>query len=126
MRDNGHKNGKQLVPESSTGEPADKPSVPEDTKPAEDAENTAPNNTGDEDPEQDTEGIGQGNSEFERIKRRSDEFGEYWSARDLARVLGYTDYRNFVRVIRKAELACQNSGQEVGDHFVSTNEMVEI
>ncbi len=68
----------------------------------------------------------QGASEFERIKRNSKELGEHWSARDLSRVLGYTDYRNFVRVIRKAEMACQNSGQEVGDHFVDVNDMIEV
>ncbi len=67
-----------------------------------------------------------GANPFERIKRQSEELGEYWSARDLSKVLGYTDYRNFVRVIRKAELACQNSGQEVGDHFVDVTDMVEI
>jgi DNA-damage-inducible protein D len=64
---------------------------------------------------------------FETIKRHDEEIGgEYWSARDLSKVLGYTDYRNFVRVIRKAEMACQNSGQEAGDHFVDVTDMVEI
>lgn len=67
-----------------------------------------------------------GATEFERIKRHNEEIGEYWSARDLSRVLGYTDYRNFVRVIRKAEMACQNSGQEVGDHFVDVTVMIEV
>ncbi len=74
----------------------------------------------------DLEPPSQGASEFERIKRNNDEIGEHWSARDLARVLGYTNYRNFVRVIRKAEMACQNSGQEVGNHFVDTDQMVDI
>ncbi len=67
-----------------------------------------------------------GANPFERIKRQSEELGEYWSARDLSKVLGYTDYRNFVRVIRKAELTCQNSGQEVGDRFVDVTDMAEI
>ncbi len=51
-----------------------------------------------------------GTTAFELIKRHSETMGNYWSARDSSKVLGYTDYRNFVRVIRKAELACQNSG----------------
>src|SRR5207302_785882 len=67
-----------------------------------------------------------GTSEFEKIRRRTEDGGEFWSARDLAKILGYTDYRNFVKVIRKAELACQNSGQKIGDHFVDVTDMVEI
>ena len=39
---------------------------------------------------------------FERIKRVNPEGHESWSARDLARVLEYTDFRNFIAVIAKA------------------------
>ena len=63
---------------------------------------------------------------FEQIRRVNAEGAEFWSARDLAKVLGYTDYRNFVKVIRKAEVACENSGQLAADHFVEANEMVGI
>lgn len=66
------------------------------------------------------------NTTFERIKRLSPDGQEYWSARDLARVLEYTDYRNFNAVIRKAKEACRVSGQAETDHFVDTNEMVAI
>ena len=48
---------------------------------------------------------------FERMKRMSPEGNEYWSSRDFARVLGYTDYSNFEAVIAKAWTACFNSGQ---------------
>jgi hypothetical protein len=34
-------------------------------------------------------------SPFERIKRVNEAGIEYWSSRDFAGVLGYTDYRNF-------------------------------
>ena len=60
---------------------------------------------------------------FERIKRVSADGHEFWSARDLARVLEYTDFRNFVTVIAKA---CASSGHAVSDHFVEINEMVSI
>jgi DNA-damage-inducible protein D len=51
---------------------------------------------------------------------------EFWSSRDFALVLSYTDYRNFEAVIDKARTACFNSGQRVEDHFVEITEMVGI
>jgi DNA-damage-inducible protein D len=65
-------------------------------------------------------------SPFERIRRISQTGNEYWSSRDFANVLGYTDYRNFETVIEKARTACFNSGQRVEDHFVEITEMIEI
>ena len=65
-------------------------------------------------------------SPFERIKRINAAGNEYWSSREFAQVLGYTDYRNFEQVIRKARVACFNSGQRVEDHFVEFTEMIEI
>ena len=63
---------------------------------------------------------------FERIKRVRPDVGEFWSARELARVLEYTDFRNFIAVIAKAREACVNSGHKVPDHFVDITEMVGI
>jgi BRO family, N-terminal domain len=63
---------------------------------------------------------------FERIRRMSPEGNEYWSSRDFARLLRYTDYRNFEAVIEKARTACFSSGQRVEDHFVEITEMIEI
>ena len=63
---------------------------------------------------------------FERIRRVNERGGEFWSARELARVLEYTDFRNFNTVINKARQACANSGRAVSDHFVDTTEMVGI
>ena len=65
-------------------------------------------------------------STFERIKRVNQSGAEFWSSREFAQVLGYTDYRNFEAVIAKARTACFNSGQRVADHFVEINEMIEI
>lgn len=65
-------------------------------------------------------------SPFEQIRRTSEAGVEYWSSRDFARVLQYTDYRNFEQVIQKARMACFNSGQRIEDHFVDVNEMIEI
>ena len=63
---------------------------------------------------------------FERIKSISPEGNEFWSARDLARVLEYSVFRNFQPVIDKAKEACAKSGHVVADHFAETRNMVDI
>lgn len=63
---------------------------------------------------------------FEKIKRINKYQSEYWSARELSRVLEYIDYRNFLLVINKAKEACRNSGEVIHNHFVDTNDMVRI
>jgi DNA-damage-inducible protein D len=67
-----------------------------------------------------------GISTFELIQRTNAAGNEYWSSRDFAQVLGYTDYRNFEQVIRKAKVACFNSGHRIEDHFVDVTDMIEI
>jgi DNA-damage-inducible protein D len=51
---------------------------------------------------------------------------ECWSARDLQIILGYSEWRNFLKVIDKAKEACQNVGEQLVHHFVDINKMVEI
>lgn len=68
----------------------------------------------------------QGPSLFEQIRKSDDNGNEFWSARDLAKVLEYTEYRNFKPVIKKAKEACKQSGQLVENHFVHLHEMVVI
>ena len=65
-------------------------------------------------------------SPFQQIRRTNAAGAEYWSSRDFADVLGYSDYRNFEQVVGKARLACFNSGQRIEDHFVDITEMVGI
>src|SRR3984893_5327750 len=62
---------------------------------------------------------------FESLRQEDDGF-EFWSARKLAKVLEYNDYRNFLNVIEKAKEACKNSGHDIFDHFVDVNDMIEI
>lgn len=54
---------------------------------------------------------------FESIKHINEYGQEYWLARELARVLQYSDWRNFENAIFKAMEACKNSGNEIADHF---------
>ena len=63
---------------------------------------------------------------FEQIKRVDENGAEYWSARDMAKVLEYLEYRNFLSVIKKAKEACANSQHKVEDHFVDMHDMIEI
>ena len=65
-------------------------------------------------------------SAFEKIRKSNEEGFDYWSSRDLAKVLDYSNYTNFEGVIKKAIQACFNSGHDVKDHFVDINEMVGI
>lgn len=60
-------------------------------------------------------------SSFESIKQISEEWFEYWSARDLQKVLGYTEWRNFQGVIQKAEISCQEAWNFKHEHFVEAN-----
>lgn len=63
---------------------------------------------------------------FEDIKH-VDEYGnEYWSARELQKVLEYVEWRKFVNVINKAKIACENLNMNVIDHFVHLDKMVKI
>lgn len=63
---------------------------------------------------------------FEQIRQVDENGNEYWLARQLAKVLEYTDFRNFIKVITKAKEACENSGQIAENHIVEANEMVTI
>ncbi len=51
---------------------------------------------------------------------------EFWLARELQELLGYTEWRNFLAVVSKAKLACENAGQAVADHFVVVNKMIDL
>src|SRR5260370_28196261 len=64
-------------------------------------------------------------SPFEAIREEAEDGSEFWSARDLSKILGYTEWRNFTTAIEKAKEACQNSGQAVSDHFVEANKLIE-
>ena len=61
---------------------------------------------------------------FEGIRQQDGADNEYWSARKLAKVLEYSEYRHFQPVIERAREACQGSGYAVSDHFEDVLEMV--
>jgi len=51
---------------------------------------------------------------------------ECWSARDLQSIFNYADWRNFVKVIDKAKTSCKSSNNELSDHFVDINKMIDL
>jgi len=63
---------------------------------------------------------------FEAHAQRADKGVEFWLARDMQHLLGYSEWRNFVAVINKAKTACEVSGHSISDHFVDVNKMVDL
>ncbi|MCQ4241249.1 DNA damage-inducible protein D [Stutzerimonas stutzeri] len=63
---------------------------------------------------------------FEGIRQLDPDGNEFWLARQLAKVLDYSQYRHFLPVIERAKEACVNSGQPVIDHIEDVLTMVDI
>src|SRR5436305_6333003 len=62
---------------------------------------------------------------FDAIRKEDEQGREYWSARELGKLLGYTtNYRNFQKAIDKAKVACEGSGQKVSDHIAHLRNMI--
>lgn len=51
---------------------------------------------------------------------------EFWYARELQKLLGYEQWRNFELIIHKSQSSCETAGVNVPDHFVEASEMVSI
>jgi DNA-damage-inducible protein D len=65
-------------------------------------------------------------SPFERSRQVDPDGVEFWSARDLMPVLDYVSWQKFKNVLLKAQIACENSGNDPFDHFTHAVKMVAI
>jgi DNA-damage-inducible protein D len=65
-------------------------------------------------------------SQFETIKHIDEDNKEYWTARELYRLLDYSEYRHFTPVIDKAREACINSGIDYKNHIEKFLYMVNL
>ena len=65
-------------------------------------------------------------SPFDSIRQQRPDGSEYWSARDLAPVLGYEKWERFADTMVRARFACDNTGQDARQHFLSAGKMVDI
>lgn len=63
---------------------------------------------------------------FEAHAQQTENGVEYWLARDLQHLLGYTEWRNFTAVISKARTSCEVSGHGISDHFVDVNKTIQM
>jgi len=65
-------------------------------------------------------------SDFESFVQTTDENIEFWLARDLQHLLGYTKWDNFKNVLFKAQTACEVSGHEIIHHFAEVGKTIEM
>ncbi|MEK7875948.1 MAG: BRO family protein, partial [Pseudomonadota bacterium] len=67
-----------------------------------------------------------GGKSFEELRRTNQHGAEYWSARDLQPLLGYTQWRRFEQAIERAMTSCETSGNNPTHHFAGAGKMVGL
>lgn len=65
-------------------------------------------------------------AKFEAAIQQDGDGNEFWFARDLQELLGYSKWDNFLAVVSKAKSACEESGQDSDDHFAGVGKMVQL
>jgi DNA-damage-inducible protein D len=69
--------------------------------------------------------VAMGSKSFEDLKRTNEYGAEYWSARDLQPLLGYSQWRRFEDAINRAITSCKQSGNEPSHHFAGAGKPIE-
>jgi DNA-damage-inducible protein D len=67
-----------------------------------------------------------GGMTFEEFKQTNEHGAEYWSARDLQTLLGYSQWRRFEQAIERAVTSCRQSGNQPDHHFAGAGKMIEV
>jgi DNA-damage-inducible protein D len=66
-----------------------------------------------------------GSKSFEDLKKVNEYGAEYWSAREIQPLLGYTQWRRFEDAINRALTSCKQSGNEPSHHFAGAGKPIE-
>jgi DNA-damage-inducible protein D len=66
-----------------------------------------------------------GSKSFEELKKVNEYSAEYWSARELQPLLGYTQWRRFEDAVKRAITSCKQSGNEPSYHFAGAGKPIE-
>ena len=67
-----------------------------------------------------------GNVSFEDLKNLNEHGAEFWSARELQPLLGYSQWRRFEEAINRAMISCGQSGNNPEYHFADAGKMIEL
>lgn len=65
-----------------------------------------------------------GDQSFEQLKQSNDHGAEFWSARDLQPLLGYSQWRRFEDAVKRAITSCEQSGNNPGHHFAGAGKPI--
>ncbi len=67
-----------------------------------------------------------GSKSFEDLMKVNEFGAEYWSAREMQPLLGYTQWRRFEDAIKRAITSCKQSGNISENHFADAGKMVDL
>jgi DNA-damage-inducible protein D len=70
--------------------------------------------------------VGKSKDGLEQLKQTNEHGAEYWSARDLQTLLGYSQWRRFEDAIKRAITSCELSGNNPDYHFAGAGKMIEV
>jgi DNA-damage-inducible protein D len=73
-----------------------------------------------------SEAVSNGLAGFEALKKVNAYGADYWSARELQTLLGYSQWRRFADAVNRAVESCQTSGNNPDYHFAGAGNMIEI
>jgi DNA-damage-inducible protein D len=65
-----------------------------------------------------------GTQSFEKLKQSNEHGAEYWSARDLQPMLGYSQWRRFEDAVKRAMTSCKTSGNSAKHHFAGVGKPI--
>ena len=64
--------------------------------------------------------------DFDSIRQINEAGLEYWSARDLSILLGYTNWQDFEVAVKRAIIACKQIGQNIEDHLIGARKVIVV